>query len=69
MLHKLLQREVDDLPVLTLSRGDEKATLGVAQNKRLQVRGDVNKKAKDAFHVGRILSRCCRSYSQHNYHV
>ncbi|MDQ0968988.1 error-prone DNA polymerase [Flavobacterium sp. W4I14] len=53
MLGKLLQRETDDLPVLTLSRGDEKATLGVAQNKRAQVREDVNKKAKDAFHVGR----------------
>lgn len=53
MLGKLLQREADDLPVLTLSRGDEKSALDVAQNKRSQVREDVNKKAKDAFHVGR----------------
>jgi len=33
MLGKLLQRETDDLPVLTLSRGDGKSALGVAQNK------------------------------------
>jgi error-prone DNA polymerase len=53
MLGKLLQREADDLPVLTLSRGDEKAELGVAQDKRSQVREDVSKQAKGAFHGGR----------------
>jgi len=53
MLGKLLQREADDLPVLTLSRGDEKSALDVAQNKRAQVREEVNKETKDAFHVGR----------------
>jgi len=53
MLGKLLQRESDDLPILTLSRGDEKAALDVAQNKRSQVREKANNEAKDAFHVGR----------------
>ncbi len=53
MLGKLLQREADDLPVLTLSRGDEKAELGVAQDKRSQVREDVSKQAKETFHGGR----------------
>jgi len=53
MLGKLLQRETEDLPVLTLSRSDEKTAPYPAQNKRSQVREDVNKEAKDAFHVGR----------------
>jgi len=53
MLGKLLQREADDLPVLTLSRSDEKTAPYPAQNKRTQVREEVNKEAKDAFHVGR----------------
>ena len=34
MLSKLVQREVDDLPVLTLARGDEKSAPDPAQNKR-----------------------------------
>ncbi|CAH0265901.1 MULTISPECIES: error-prone DNA polymerase [unclassified Pedobacter] len=53
MLGKLLQREADDLPILTLSRSDEKTAPYPAQNKRSQVRNDVNKEAKDAFHGGR----------------
>jgi len=53
MLGKLLQREADDLPILTLSRSDEKKAPYPAQNKRSQVRDDVNKEAKDAFHGGR----------------
>ncbi|SDF94002.1 error-prone DNA polymerase [Pedobacter terrae] len=50
MLGKLLQREADDLPVLTLARGDEKTAPYPAQNKRAQVREDATKKA---FHEGR----------------
>jgi len=53
MLGKLLQREADDLPVLTLSRSDEKTAPYPAQNKRTQVREEINKEAKDVFHVGR----------------
>ncbi|MNL77159.1 hypothetical protein D3C87_2032790 [compost metagenome] len=53
MLGKLLQREADDLPILTLSRSDEETVPYPAQNKRSQVRDDVNKEAKDAFHGGR----------------
>jgi len=53
ILGKLLQRESDDLPVLTLSLGDEKSALGAAQDKRSQVRKDVSKEAKGAFHGGR----------------
>jgi len=53
MLGKLVQREADDLPILTLSRSDEKTAPYPAQNKRSQVRDDVNKEAKDAFHGGR----------------
>lgn len=53
MLGKLVQREVDDLPVLTLARGDEKDTPYHAQNKRTQVREDAGKATKDAFHSGR----------------
>jgi error-prone DNA polymerase len=52
MLGRLLQRETDDLPVLTSSQVDEKSALDVAQNKRAQVREELNKKAKDAFQVG-----------------
>ncbi|RZM24692.1 MAG: error-prone DNA polymerase, partial [Pedobacter sp.] len=50
MLGKLVQREVDDLPVLTLARGDEKTAPYPAQDKRSQVREAVPKKA---FHGGR----------------
>jgi error-prone DNA polymerase len=50
MLSKLVQRETDELPVLTLARGDEKTAPYPAQDKRSQVREDVS---KDAFHRGR----------------
>ncbi|MGM9475245.1 error-prone DNA polymerase [Pedobacter sp. GSP4] len=50
MLGKLVQREVDELPVLTLARGDEKTAPYLSQNKRAQVREDATKKA---FHEGR----------------
>ena len=53
MLGKLLQREADDLPVLTLSRSDEKTAPYPTQNKRSQVREDENKEAKNVFHGGR----------------
>ncbi|WP_225869487.1 OB-fold nucleic acid binding domain-containing protein [Pedobacter psychroterrae] len=50
MLGKLVQREVDDLPILTLARGDEKTAPYPAQDKRSQVREVV---PKEAFHGGR----------------
>jgi len=50
MLGKLVQREVDNLPVLTLARGDEKTAPYPSQNKRTQVREEV---PKEAFHGGR----------------
>ncbi|WP_426329041.1 error-prone DNA polymerase [Pedobacter sp. R-06] len=50
MLGKLVQREMDDLPVLTLARGDEKSAPYPARNKRAQVREEVS---KNAFHGGR----------------
>jgi error-prone DNA polymerase len=50
MLSKLVQRETDELPVLTLARGDEKTAPYPAQDKRSQVREEV---PKDAFHRGR----------------
>ncbi|GAA4196109.1 error-prone DNA polymerase [Pedobacter jeongneungensis] len=50
MLGKLLQREVDDLPVLTLARWDEKTAPYPSQNKLAQVRDEV---PKEAFHGGR----------------
>ena len=50
MLSKLVQREVDDLPILTLARGDEKSAPYPAQDKRSQVREQV---PKEAFHGGR----------------
>lgn len=50
LLGKLLQREQDDLPVLTLSRADEKSAPYPSHNKRTQVREEV---PKDAFHGGR----------------
>ena len=50
MMDKLVQREVDELPVLTLARGDEKTAPYPSQNKRAQVREDATKKA---FHEGR----------------
>ncbi|SMC87757.1 error-prone DNA polymerase [Pedobacter africanus] len=53
MLGKLVQREADDLPVLTLARGDEKTAPYLAQDKRSQVRENVNKTAKNVFHGGR----------------
>lgn len=49
MLGKLVQREADDLPILTLSRADEKSPYP-AQNKPTQVRKDV---PKEAFYGGR----------------
>jgi len=50
MLGKLVQREIDDLPILTLARGDEKTAPYPAQDKRSQVREQV---PKEAFHGGR----------------
>lgn len=50
MLGKLVQREVDELPVLTLAWGDEKTAPYPSQNKRTQVREDAERKA---FHEGR----------------
>lgn len=50
MLGKLVQREVDDLPILTLARGDEKTAPYPAQDKRSQVGEQV---PKEAFHSGR----------------
>jgi error-prone DNA polymerase len=50
MLNKLVQREEDELPVLTLARGDEKTAPYPSQNKRTQVWEDATKKA---FHEGR----------------
>lgn len=50
LLGKLVQREQDDLPVLTLSRADEKSAPYPSQNKRTQVREEV---PKEAFHGGR----------------
>jgi len=50
MLGKLVQREVDELPVLTLARGDEKTAPYPSQNKRAQVREEA---PKNAFHGGR----------------
>jgi len=50
MLGKLVQRELEDLPVLTLARGDEKSAPYPAQDKRSQVREAV---PKEAFHGGR----------------
>jgi len=50
MLGNLMQREIDDLPALTLARGDEKSAPYPAQYKRTQVREDV---LKEAFHGGR----------------
>jgi error-prone DNA polymerase len=53
MLGKLVQREADDLPVLTLARGDEKTAPYPSQNKRAQVREDASKTTKEVFHGGR----------------
>jgi error-prone DNA polymerase len=53
MLGKLVQREIDNLPVLTLSRADEKDVPFSGQNKRTQVREDGEKVSKEAFHGGR----------------
>ncbi|TDO22364.1 OB-fold nucleic acid binding domain-containing protein [Pedobacter duraquae] len=50
MLGKLVQQPQEDLPVLTLSRADEKSAPYPTQNKRTQVREDV---AKETFHNGR----------------
>jgi error-prone DNA polymerase len=50
MLGKLVQREQDDLPVLTSLKADQSDAPYPAQNKRAQVRQDA---AKDAFHGGR----------------
>jgi len=53
MLGKLVQREADDLPVLTLARGDEMPSAMQGQNKKTQVREDAGDDAKNAFHGGR----------------
>lgn len=53
MLGKLVQRQADDLPVLTLARGDEMPSAFVAQNKKTQVREDASEETKNAFHGGR----------------
>jgi error-prone DNA polymerase len=53
MLGKLLQRQADNLPILTLSRADEKSAPYPTQDKRSQVREDVNRETKHAFHSGR----------------
>lgn len=50
LLDKLVQRKKDDLPVLTLSRADEKSAPYPVQDKRTQVREQV---PKDVFHKGR----------------
>jgi error-prone DNA polymerase len=50
MLGKLVQREADDLPVLTLARGDEKSAPYPSQNNKTEVREEV---LKDTFHGGR----------------
>jgi len=50
LLGKLVQRETDDLPVLTTSRADEKSAPYPTHNKRTQIREQV---PKDAFHGGR----------------
>ncbi|MEJ5993225.1 hypothetical protein WG904_02250 [Pedobacter sp. Du54] len=50
MLGKLVQREVDELPVLTLAREDEKTAPYPSQNKQAQVREEAPKKV---FHGGR----------------
>lgn len=50
ILGKLVRREIDELPVLTLARGDEKPVPYPSQNKRAQVREEVSKKV---FHEGR----------------
>lgn len=50
LLGKLVQREQDDLPVVTLSQAEEKNTPYPSQNKRTQVREEV---PKDTFYGGR----------------
>lgn len=50
LLGKLVQHQQDDLPILTLSRADEKTAPFPAQNKRTQVREEI---PKEAFHGGR----------------
>jgi len=50
LLGKLVEREQDDLPLLTLSRADEKNAPYPVKNKRTQVREEV---AKESFHGGR----------------
>ncbi|WP_231424228.1 MULTISPECIES: error-prone DNA polymerase [Pedobacter] len=50
MLGKLVQREVDDLPVLRSNQSDEKAASYTSEDKQAQVR---KKAPKEAFHGGR----------------
>jgi error-prone DNA polymerase len=50
LLSKLVQQPQDDLPVLTMSRADEKNAPYPIHNKRAQVREQI---PKDAFHGGR----------------
>ncbi|WP_158799238.1 error-prone DNA polymerase [Pedobacter sp. L105] len=53
MLGKLIQREADDLPVLTSSQSVIISSPYPVENKRSQVREDGMKTAKDAFYGGR----------------
>lgn len=53
MLGKLVQRQADDLPVMTLARGDEMPSAFVSTNKRSQVREDASDETKNVFHGGR----------------
>ena len=50
LMGKLVQREQEELPVLTLSRSDEKTAPYPSQNKRITVPGEV---PKTTFHGGR----------------
>lgn len=50
LLGKLVQREDDDLPLLTLARADEKSAPYPAQNKKTQIREDGS---KEMFYGGR----------------
>jgi error-prone DNA polymerase len=50
LLHHLVLRQQDDLPLLTLARGDEKSAPYAAVNKKAQVRQVA---ANDVFSKGR----------------
>ena len=53
ILGKLVQRQADDLPVMTLARGDEMPSAFVSKNKKAQVREDASDETTNAFHGGR----------------